>query len=198
MSPLDPLGPSADGTTPLTPDETEQLIPTWIRTRGDLDVAEADAITAVRQEYATRVPDLDTILDHLWLRDLHRRMFGPVWGWAGTYRTTDRNIGVDPRQIATKVVSLVADARLWFEHDDAATAAARFHHQLVLVHPFPNGNGRHSRLAADLCLRAVGHPAFTWGVNREVGLPELRRVYVAALRHADAGDLAPLLDFVTS
>jgi Fic-DOC domain mobile mystery protein B len=198
--------PVSDGSTPLDPDERIELLPTWIRTRGDLDRAEAAAIAAVQLRFSRRVPPLDVILDDLWLRQLHHRMFGSVWGWAGRYRSTERNIGVDPREVAVRVRDLVADAMLWFRADEAddvddegsLETAARFHHRLVWIHPFPNGNGRHARLATDLCRRSLGRPALTWGRGAGDGPAEARTRYLAALRAADAGDLAPLTAFVTS
>jgi Fic-DOC domain mobile mystery protein B len=139
------------------------------------------------------------LLDDLWLKQLHRRMFAGVWGWAGKYRTTERNIGVDSRQVAVSVRDLVADAAVWFRTEEYPVAAtARFHHRLVWIHPFPNGNGRHARLAADLCLRSLDLPALTWGRNLRLSAPEVRRRYIDALRAADAGDLMPLVAFVTT
>jgi Fic-DOC domain mobile mystery protein B len=195
----DPLVPTGDGATPLTPDERAELVASWVRTRGDLNRAEAEAIAAVQRDHARRVPALEVLLDDLWLKQLHRRMFAGVWGWAGKYRTTERNIGVDSRQVAVSVRDLVADAAVWFRTEEYPVAAtARFHHRLVWIHPFPNGNGRHARLAADLCLRSLDLPALTWGRNLRLSAPEVRRRYIDALRAADAGDLMPLVAFVTT
>lgn len=195
----DPLLPDADGSTPLDRDERSQLRPSWVRTRGDLNRAEAEAIAATQRHFARRVPPLEVILDDLWLRQLHQRMFGAVWGWAGSYRSTVRNIGVDPNRIAVDVRNLTADAVWWFHCDTpAAETAARFHHRLVWIHPFANGNGRHARMASDLCLRSLGHPQLTWGRTLQLPAYEVRRRYFSALRAADAGDLGPLADFVTT
>jgi len=195
----DPLVPDPDSSTPLDPDELAQLRPSWVRTRGDLNRAEAEAIAVTQRSFARRVPPLETILDDLWLRQLHARMFGAVWGWAGSYRDTERNIGVDARRIAVDVRNLTADAVWWFRSDEPAEeAAARFHHRLVWIHPFPNGNGRHARMASDLCLRSLGRPPLTWGRSLKLPSDEVRRRYIAALRHADAGDLDPLVEFITA
>ncbi len=195
----DRLVPTGDGATPLTPDELSELEATWIRTRGDLNLAEAQAIAAVQRSYARRVPALEVLLDDLWLRQLHKRMFAGVWGWAGSYRSTERNIGVDPRHVAISVRNLVADATVWFRtDDDPVVATARFHHRLVWIHPFPNGNGRHARLAADLCLRSLDLPALTWGRNLRLTDAQVRRRYIDALRAADTGDIQPLLAFVAT
>jgi len=196
---MDPLVPDADGSTPLDPDELSQLRPSWVRTRGDLNRAEAEAIAATQRHFARRVPPLEVILDDLWLRQLHQRMFGTVWGWAGSYRSTERNIGVDPNRIAVDVRNLTTDAVWWFRGDEpAAEIAARFHHRLVWIHPFSNGNGRHARMASDLCLRSIGRPQLTWGRTLQLPADELRGRYISALRAADAGDLGPLAEFVTA
>ena len=195
----DPLVPDADGSTPLDPDELSQLRPSWVRTRGDLNRAEAEAIAATQRHFARRVPPLEAILDDLWLRQLHERMFGAVWGWAGSYRRTERNIGVDQRRVAVDVRNLTADAVWWFRGDGPAEeAAARFHHRLVWIHPFPNGNGRHARMASDLRLRSLGRSPLTWGRTLDFPANEVRRRYITALRAADAGDLGPLVAFATT
>lgn len=208
----DPFGPLGTGQTPLDPDESDGLLPSWVRTREDLNLAESDNIVAARTRVRAR--STDDVLDDSWLRRLHRAMFGDVWRWAGTYRTTERNIGIDPVQIAVAVRDLVADARAWIAHDGvgnldqpledrrlaALTIAARFHHRLVAIHPFPNGNGRHARFATDLLVEAMGLGIeLSWGA----GLgdpPTARRRYLDALRAADRDrdDLAPLVDLMCS
>lgn len=192
------LRPEGDGTTPLTPDEAAQLKPSWIIDRDSLNAAEARAIAEVQQGLVKRPPALPEIIDDLWLRQLHRRMFGAIWEWAGGYRTTDRNIGVDPRSIAVAVRDLVDDARVWFDNEPPVTPAVRFHHRLVQIHPFPDGNGRHARLATDACLRACGEAPFTWGANLvDVPMQERRQRYYAALRWADRdGDLSKLEQYL--
>ena len=127
-------------------------------------------------------------------------MFGEVWRWAGHYRTTARNIGVDAWQIRDEIATLLADVAYWLEHGTYETdeIAMRFHFRLVSIHAFPNGNGRHARFAADLLQESLGRKAFTWGINREVDPEELRNEYIAAIHSADAGDIGPLLTFARS
>lgn len=200
MSTPDHLRPVADGTTPLSPDEAVQLRPSWIIDRGALNAAEARAIAEVQQAFMKRPPALDEILDDLWLQQLHRRMFGTIWKWAGSYRATERNIGVDPRHIAVAVRDLVDDVRVWVENERPVSCAVRFHHRLVQIHPFPDGNGRHARIATDACLRACGEAPFTWGANLD-GMPmqKRRQRYYAALRQADRdGDFSALEQYVRS
>ena len=140
------------------------------------------------------------MLDERFLTDLHKRMFGRVWRWAGKFRHTERNVGVDPLRIATDLRLLLDDCRYWIEHGTYPPdeICARFHHRLVFIHPFPNGNGRHARLAIDLLLVALGQPRFSWGKTNLVNPGETRRAYVAALRAADGRDIGPLLEFVRS
>ena len=190
----DPLAPDGDDHTELSDEEREGLLPSYIATRADLFDAEQRNIAAA----ALRpTPGLGVLLDDLFLRDLHRSMFGQVWSWAGRYRTLETNIGIDPADIATQVRALVDDARTWidtraFTPDELG---ARFHHRLVQVHPFPNGNGRHGRIATDLLVTSLGETPFSWGRHLDVTTNALRARYLAALRTADRGDIADLIAF---
>jgi Fic-DOC domain mobile mystery protein B len=140
------------------------------------------------------------VLDERYLRQLHRGMFRDVWKWAGALRKTPRNIGVEPWKIAEDLQRLIGDTQYWIEQKIFAPdeIAARFHHRLVWIHPFPNGNGRHARLATDLLLVALGRPRFSWGLTSLADANETRALYVAALRAADAHDIGLLLEFVHS
>lgn len=194
----DPLAPVGDGHTALGPDEPDGLIPSYISTRGELDVAEQDNI--LRATAHRPAPAAGTLLDHIYLRHLHEVMFRDVWTWAGDYRKRDTNIGVPWEQIPTAIASLLKDVETWiacgtYPEDEICV---RFHHRLVQIHAFPNGNGRHGRIAADYLASALGRPPFTWGANLDVSRDELRRSYVTALRAADAGDIAPLISFARS
>lgn len=192
----DPLFDGDDeANTPLTAEEREQLIPTYISIRAELNEAEQVNITQANRWLArSRKAD---VLDDAFLRELHKRMFGDVWKWAGVYRTTARNIGIDAYRIPVEVRQLVGDACYWVEHETFAPdeIAIRFGHQLVSIHPFPNGNGRHSRLAADLLAMGLGQPRFTWGRTKLVDAGTTRKTYILTLQKADAGDIGPLLEF---
>lgn len=193
----DPLFDADDAATPLTLDEKQGLIPSYITLRRELNEAEHIAITAAEEWAFNRLRD---VLDEAFLRRLHKRMFKDVWRWAGEFRTTPRNIGVDPWNIPSMLRNLIEDAKYWVLHGiyPPDEIAVRFHHRLVLIHPFPNGNGRHARLAADLLLVKLGQERFTWGRVSLVNAGETRQQYVAALRAADVHDLQPLLAFVRS
>jgi Fic-DOC domain mobile mystery protein B len=191
----DPLFQGDDeANTPLTPEEREQLIPSYITLRHELNEAEQVNIgDALRWAYARK----RDVLKNDFLNESHRRMFGDVWQWAGQYRTTARNIGVDAYLIAVDVRQAIDDARYWVEHKTYPPdeIAVRFSHRLVAIHPFPNGNGRFSRLVGDLLARQLGQPAFTWGRANLVDAGATRARYVEALRAADNHDIALLLVF---
>ncbi|WP_426051860.1 mobile mystery protein B [Brevundimonas sp. SL161] len=187
-----------DANTPITPEEREGLIPTYITTRRELNEAEQININnGDRWAFARKMRG---VLDEAFLQRLHKEMLGKVWRWAGKYRTTDRNIGVDRWQIEPELRGLLNDVRYWIQHQTYSPdeIMARFHHRLVSIHPFPNGNGRHARLAADLLALEPAIPRFTWGSANLVEEAETRRRYVMALRAADAHDIEPLLAFARS
>jgi Fic-DOC domain mobile mystery protein B len=127
-------------------------------------------------------------------------MFGSVWDWAGQVRRTDKSIGVDKFSIRTEVRKLVDDARYWRDNDVYVPdeIAVRFHHRLVWIHPFPNGNGRHARMMADLIVKQAGLTPFSWGGASLIATSELRTEYISALRKADQGDITPLMEFARS
>ena len=195
----DPLIPVGDGHTEVPEGDRDALIPTYISTLGELFAAEQENIA---RALFGRNPSVDELLDDLYIRQLHRAMFDRVWKWAGRYRKREANIGIDPYQIATAVKSLTDDAAMWVHSASLSeeVIALRFHHRLVQIHPFVNGNGRHGRIAADLLMNAFGRPAFTWGRNQKVSTAELRSEYLAALRRMDAlvEDVSDLIHFAHS
>ena len=193
----DPLVEQDDASTPLSPEELEGLVPSYITLRSDLNQAEHANIVDAEGWAFQRKRDT---LSEKFLNDLHKRMFGRVWKWAGHYRRTGKNIGVDAYRIPIELRNLLDDTRFWIEHGtyEPDEIVARFHHRLVWIHPFPNGNGRHARTAADLLLVAMGRPRFTWGRENLVDAGQTRHAYVDALRAADAHDYGPLLAFVRS
>lgn len=184
------------GATPLDPDEAAALLPASLTTQEMLNNWEAENILEAESWLATRAR-VD-VLDERFIRALHARMFGRTWRWAGTFRTSGKNIGIAPELIAPAIRDLVLDVRAQV----AAKAmpveeiAARFHHRLTRIHPFANGNGRHARLVTDLLLRQLGAAPFTWGRGDLVHAGEVRSAYIAALRAADDHDLNPLLAFL--
>ena len=187
-----------DGATPLDPDELDGLKFKHVTTRGELDQLEQAGITeGLKWLDKQKNPD---VLSEAFVLELHKRLFGSVWKWAGTFRRTEKNIGVDPIQVAIQLRQLLDDARYWVEHETYSPKelAARFHHKLVFIHPFPNGNGRHARIMADAVLtKLLNEPAIDWaGGYRLEAMNERRDQYIAALRAADGHDISSLLEFV--
>jgi Fic-DOC domain mobile mystery protein B len=194
----DPLTDADDkASTPLTPQEREALIPSYITRRSELNEAEQLGIDNASVWAFSRRRD---VLSEDFLRGLHRRMFSGVWKWAGEFRTTPRNIGVDPWQIGVRVRQLLDDVRYWIDHETYPPdeIAVRFHHHLVFIHPFPNGNGRLTRMAADLLAVRLARERFGWGSGNLIATAELRSCYIAALKAADANEIGPLLAFARS
>lgn len=186
-----------DNATPLTPDERRGLIPSDITYRRELNTAEHDNIARAENWALARRREW---LSEKLIKDLHRRMLGDVWRWAGNFRTTERNLGIPFYQIPMALCELLDDVNAWIDHQSYPPdeIAVRFHHRLVHIHPFPNGNGRHSRLMADLLIIQLGRARFTWGSANLLDAGEVRRRYIAALQAADRHDLAPLVAFARS
>ena len=184
-----------DNSTPLTAEEKNGLKLKWITLRSELNEAEARNI-AQAQLWLAANKKKDVCSD-TFLRNLHKKMFCDVWVWAGEYRITERNIGVVPYQIPMKLMQLFDDLNFWIDNKTYSNheIAVRLHHKLVQIHPFPNGNGRVSRLMADLVLRKLEGKTLYWGDTNLVDVSEVRRKYIDALRKADAGDYTDLLNF---
>jgi Fic-DOC domain mobile mystery protein B len=186
-----------DAATPLTPEERNGLIPTYVTLRGELNELEQQNIADADRWSFGRKRD---VLSEAFLRGLHRRMFNRAWRWAGKYRTSERNIGIESYRIETELHQALGDVRYWIDHKTYTPdeIAVRFHHRLVSIHPFPNGNGRWSRLAADLLCVAMGGTRFTWGRANLQAPGDVRRRYIDALKAADNHDVEPLRAFARS
>ena len=151
----DPLGEAIDGSTPLTEEELDQLIPSYITLRYELNEAEQANILEAEEWTFLRKRD---VLSEQFLDNLHKRMFGRVWRWAGEHRQSNKNLGIDAYRIPTELRQLLEDCRYWIDNItyEPDEIAVRFHHRLVWIHPYPNGNGRHARLATDSFLGSLG------------------------------------------
>ncbi len=189
------------GQTPLDEEEKRDLIPSLV-TREDLDAFEQENILEARKwvmQKAT-LAKLD-VFSEKFLLNLHKRMYGHVWKWAGTFRKSNKNIGVDRIYITTELHQLLGDAQYWLEHKTypISDLAVIFHHRLVKIHLFPNGNGRHARMCADVIIAKFGGEKLSWGGNSDLTKPdEIRTRYIAALREADSGNYEPILAFARS
>lgn len=188
---------------PLSDEDLSGLIPKFVATRDDLNLAEQNNIESATlwAFRSRRIISPKEMLTPTFSDEIHRRMFGDVWRWAGQHRVRQTNIGVEIYEISTEMRNLFDDARYWVEHSTYPSdeLAVRLHHRLVKVHPYINGNGRHSRFMADLYLHAIDEPRLTWGRHRDIDTDhEIRRAYIAGLQAADAGNINPLLDFAHS
>jgi len=188
-----------DGATPLDPDEAEGLRLTHITNREQLNIFEAENIGAgMFWAWQSRRKDM---LGEPFIRLLHKKMFGNVWKWAGVFRQSNKNIGVPREVISVELRKLCDDVKYWIEFNvyQADEIAARFHHRLVWIHPFANGNGRHARVMTDLLLeRKLDAIRFSWGCEETEETNACRKRYIKALQAADNSDYLPLLAFVRS
>ena len=189
----------APGATPLDPDEAAGLIPSHITNHAQLN--EWEMVNILEGEHWAFSRKHKNMLESDFVRRLHKRMFGDTWRWAGAFRTTEKNIGIDPIRIPLALHNLCEDVKTQLEYKSYPLdeIAARFSHRLVAIHPFANGNGRLSRTLADLLLVQHGAQRFTWGAGADlVAEGEVRQRYLAALRAADRQDYDLLLAFVRS
>jgi Fic-DOC domain mobile mystery protein B len=194
---LNHLFDQPENATPLTPEEVGALIPAYIADRNELNAAEQENIARAQDWALGRRRDP---LTEKFIRELHRRMLGDVWKWAGKFRRSERNLGIPFYEIPVALRHLLDDARAWIEYRayPPDEIAVRFHHRLVQIHPFPNGNGRHSRLAADLLIIRLGRDRFSWGGKNLCHAGVLRQRYIAALKIADHLDIGALVAFARS
>ena len=187
-----------EGATPLDPNELDGLKYKHITTQRELnELEQANIATGLR--WLTRMRRKDILTDDFAV-ELHRRLFGDVWAWAGKFRKTGKNIGVDPAQIGVQLQGAMEDARYWAGHGtyQPIEAAARLHHRLAFVHPFSNGNGRHARIMADVVLEKIYDvDPIDWTAGSDLQkINERRDAYIKVLKAADNFDFAPLLTFV--
>lgn len=187
-----------DGQTPLDEEEKEGIKIKSITTQGELDEFEQLNIEkAVEWTIHTKFK-LEKILTEKFVRDLHQRMYGDVWKWAGEFRKTEKNIGIPWTQIGIELKNLLDDTKYWIENKTfpPEEIAIRFKHRIVSIHCFPNGNGRHSRMMADIIMESIfGNEIFSWHQSNMVKANETRNQYIKALREADNGNFKELIEF---
>ncbi len=186
------------GQTPLPEELKLGLKIKTITTRSELDRYEQRNIIQALRWLAPSKIQAETLLSASFLNQLHTKMYGDVWAWAGTYRTFETNIGVPYYRIGTELKQLLDDVLYWYHHQtyEPAELALRCKHRLVSIHCYPNGNGRHSRLVADLVMEKLYSLAyFPWGNSKLVADDEIRKTYIKALQHADQGEMGPLMSF---
>jgi Fic-DOC domain mobile mystery protein B len=187
-----------DGQTPLDEEEKEDLKIKSITTQNELDEFELLNIEKA-VEWTMRVNlKPEKILTEKFIKDLHKKMYDDIWRWAGEFRKTDKNIGINWTQIGIELKNLIDDTKYWIENKTYSPEeiAIRFKHRIVTIHCFPNGNGRHSRLMADIIIESIfGKEIFSWHNSNMINADKTREIYIKALRKADNGNIIPLIKF---
>jgi Fic-DOC domain mobile mystery protein B len=187
-----------DGQTPLDEDEKDGLLIPTIATRGELDEFEQQNIEQAVLWSLNRSFKADTVFTEDFIRGLHKRMYNNIWAWAGEFRKSNKNIGVDKWQIPTELRTLLDDTKFWYTKNTYSPdeTTIRFKHRLVSIHCFANGNGRHSRLMADIVIEKIFKlPHYTWGAANKIKQGDARSAYLDAIKAADKGDFQPLINF---
>jgi len=190
-----------NGQTPIEEDEKEDLLIETISTRKELDEFEHKNIEEALQWVLSNSFKIENILTEKFICNLHKKMLGEVWAWAGKFRKTNKNLGIDKWQIPTALKTLCDDTFFWVKHKTYKPdeIALKFKHRVVSIHCFPNGNGRHSRLMADLIIYKVYNlPLFSWGADDLIYQGEIRTTYLKALKAADNGQYNLLFAFARS
>ena len=190
-----------EGQTPLDEDEKEGLKIKSITTQGELDEFEQLNIEKAVEWIIQNNFKAEKILTEKFIKSVHKKMLGDVWKWAGEFRKTDKNIGVTWTQINIELKKLIDDTIFWIENNTfpAEEIAIRFKHKLVSIHCFSNGNGRHSRIMADIIIESIfNEKVFSWHQSNMVKANHVRAKYINALRKADKGDIKPLIEFAKS
>ena len=189
-----------EGDTLLSPEELDELIPKYITNRHQLDEVEQNNIEDAYQWLLSKKLDtIEQLISPEFQDELHKKMLGKVWKWAGKIRRKETNIGVNPFQIEIARKQLIDDLIFWYNNKifDPIEMAIRFHHRLVQIHCYPNGNGRHTRIMADLILEKIFSLApINWKGDNFVNISKFRTKYIAALREADNGNYESLLECV--
>jgi len=190
-----------EGQTPLNEEEKEGLRIPSIATREELDEFEQLNIEKAIQWTFGKKLKLEQLFSEKFIKDLHKHMYGEVWKWAGTFRTSEKNIGIKSYLIGVELKQLLDDAVFWQENNryDSEELAIRFKHRLVSIHCFANGNGRHSRLMADLIMEKLYNSKFfSWGIANLVKATDARSNYIQSVRMADNNNIQPLIGFAKS
>jgi Fic-DOC domain mobile mystery protein B len=187
-----------DGQTPLSEEEKDGLLIKTITTHGELDEYEQLNIEKAIQWTMRKKLKKENILTEKFIKTLHKKMLGEVWNWAGEFRRSEKNIGVPWIKIGMDLKVLLDDTLYWIDNNTFPPdeIAIRFKHRLVNIHCFPNGNGRHSRIMADIITESVfGNAVFSWNQSNMVKADDTRKAYIAAIREGDKGDIGPLMMF---
>ena len=162
----------------------------------DIYFFEAQNILKASLKYLSVIPSKKLApFDYFFFVDLHKELFGDVWDWAGEIRKVKLNFGVKPYLVSTEIKILVDDLNFWHTHKTFNTVeiATRLHHKAVVIHPFLNGNGRWSRMLANIYLKQNGLEPTRWNENLLAQENIHRSDYISALKKADNDDYSDLI-----
>jgi len=187
-----------EGATTIDADELADLIPTHITLQKELNEWEQKNISDATELYYNKQFTIEEILEFSFILEVHKKMFNETWKWAGKTRKTLKTLGVPIERIFEETEYLLGDTVFWIENNTYSNneIGARFHHRLVQIHLFPNGNGRHSRFVTDLLMKSIGNELFTWGNKDLYNQSSVRNNYINSLKEADNNNYKLLLDFV--
>ncbi len=189
------------GQTPIDEEEKEGLKIKTILYQSQLNEFEQKNIEDALLWIKGKNFAVEKVLTETFVKDIHKRMYKDVWRWAGLFRKTEKNIGVPFHKIGIELKYLLDDTRFWIENKvfEPDEIAMRFKHRLVSIHCFPNGNGRHSRVMADIVIQKLfDRPVFSWGAYNLSENSEIRSAYISTLKMADQGNYEDLLSFCRS
>ena len=186
-----------DGSTPLDHDQVIGIRFSHLTTMGELDEIE-DLNIQKGMEWLNRQKG-DDYLSTEFLCKLHERLFGDVWKWAGKFRTSEVNISkYRPYDIGPQLKNFFEDIKLWIEGGSMSwdEISAEAHHRLVTIHPFPNGNGRTTRIYTEYLQKRNQQPVSSWGASLAHDSKARRDLYIQSLRNADKGNFEALIAFM--
>lgn len=186
-----------DDATPLDDTSGLKLPSNKIYSLKEIYVAEANNIALATIKYLSAPPSKKTApFSYEWLSSLHEEMFGNVWDWAGKFRQVELSIGIKAYQVPTALKELADDISYWDKNKtfDIYETATRIHHRAVQIHPYKNGNGRWSRMLANIYLRQNGSMPVKWQEDLLSKENLKRDEYIKALKEADNSDFFNLIE----
>jgi len=185
-----------DDATPLNDISGLKLPNDKVYTLREIYIEEAKNIAQATLKYLSAPPSKKIApFSYEWMQHLHYEMFGNVWKWAGKFRHMELSIGIKAYQVPSALKELTEDLHYWETHRtfDLYETSARVHHRAVQIHPFQNGNGRWSRMLANIYLRQHGAMPVKWQEEELAKNNPHRNSYIQALKEADRGDYAALI-----
>ena len=186
-----------DDATPLTDISGLKLPNNKVYSLKEIYIYEANNIALATLKYLAAPPSKELAsFSYEWMQKLHCDMFDNVWDWAGKFRKVELSIGIKAYLVPISLKDLVDDIEFWKKNKtfDMYETATRIHHRAVQIHPFQNGNGRWSRMLANIYLRQNGSMPVKWQEDLLSSENPKRNEYIKALKMADNGDYKALIE----